>query len=551
LRRTARAGLVLALICGCAYYNTYYNAHRSYEDAARSAAANPDNPSSSEAEDLRKAIEGAGKVLSFYPGSRWADDAQLLMGDALLLLGERSTTGSGTSDFEEAMRAYSAAIVMTEDQSVRDRAFTGMGRAALELGRYADAAASFRSVGRRDTRSYVISRILLAHASTEGGMPAEGLTALDSAAACRPGDSLSGEILLERGAALLQLGMPDSAAGVFAEAASRFRRGSGYYRALTSAAGALVDAGRPSEAAAALEPLMASYRSDREMASIALLSGRTREAAGDYSSALSSYHSAADLDPSREIGAEALYRRARLLERMGDLRSALADLEALSQRSGSYMWTRLAEDRKTDLGLLLAYSDSLDHASSSEAPILRLLVAEKRLDLYGADSLARSDLETLRSTADPRVRAMALASLAEVEGVPPDSSLAWLLQARELADSGDLATQIEVRLSLPPGPGEGLRPSSVLESAWAMIDAGRYREAWAILDRMLGSRWSLDARPELLWAAYTASEAAEMESGLVEGYLKELARDFPATVEGRAAASRLGTSEGGAGQDDE
>lgn len=550
LRMLAAASATLAL-CSCAYYNTFYNAQKSYEDALRSVAANPDSPSSAEAENLRKAIEGAGKVLSFYPDSRWADDAQLLVGDALLLLGSRATTGSGRSSFEEAMRAYAAAMIMTADPDIRDRASMGMGRAAAELGRYADAAASFGAVSRRDRDTYVVSRILLASAATLDGRPLEALSALDSASSLEPGDSLAGEILLSRGSALAKLGLPDSAAAVCIEAAGRFQRGNGYYRALTNAAGNLVEAGRHADAAAALQPLLVSYRSDREMASIALLSGRTREAAGDVGSALSSYRNAADLDLSREVGAEALYRRALLLESTGDLQGALADLEALADRNGEYLWVRLATDRQKDLGLLVSYTDSLDGASEDDLPVLRFLIAEKRIDLYGRDPEADSELMSLRSSRDTRVRAMALSALAGMDGTPSDSSMAYLLEARQLADSGDLASRIEEALSLPRGPGWPLRPSNVVESAWDLIGEGDFAEAWTIVDRALGSRWSADARPRLLWAAYTASEAAAMDDGLVEGYVNELAELYPATAEGRAAIARLGTSEGGDGSDDE
>jgi hypothetical protein len=152
------------LISSCAYFNTFYNARESYELAVRSAAANPDNPSAQEEQALRTAIEGAGKVLSFYPDSKWADDAQLLVGDALLLLGRRSLTGSGTSDFEEAMRAYASAMMMTGDRGLRDRASLGMGLAAMELDRWQDAAAALEAVSREDRDVFVAARISLSAA---------------------------------------------------------------------------------------------------------------------------------------------------------------------------------------------------------------------------------------------------------------------------------------------------------------------------------------------------------------------------------------------------
>jgi len=533
------------LVTGCAYFNTFYNARRSYDDALRSIAANPDNPSEAEATSLRSAIEGAGKVLSFYPGSRWADDAQLLVADALYLLGTRTTSGSGTSNLEEAMRAYAAAIMVSDDQEMRDRASLGMGLAAMRLGRPGDAAASFESVTTGDRRLYVISRIHLSQALLLERRAGDAMAALDSASVRIPGDSLRGEVLLAGGAVLLALGMPDSAATVDMEAAREFGRGQGNYRAMIAAAGALVEAGRPSDAASVLQDLRATYRSDREMADISLLTGRAGEAAGMRDEALAAYRDAADLDRSGEFGAEALYRRAGMLEDEGDLRGALGDLQELSGRSQDLLWTRLAADRAGDLALLLQYSDSLEAGAEGSEDILALLVAEKRIDLYGADLQALAALRELASSAGDRVRAMSMARLAAFPGMDADSSHALLVRAAALADSGDLATSIEDALGLPRGRGWQSRPSVVLDRAWRMMDEADYTEAWTLLAGALGTRWSDDLRPELLWAACAAAEGASLEDDLVEGYLQELVLRYPGTAEGAAASERLGSYEGG------
>ena len=151
---TAALALLLFSAAGCAYFNTFYNARRSYKQALEIASENPENPTSGEETLLDEAVVGAGKVLAEHPDSRWADDAQLLMGDALLQLGTRSVSGSGRSDLEEALLAYSSVLVITESPEIADRARLGMGRAALELGRYYDAAASFQSVSEEDRRLF-------------------------------------------------------------------------------------------------------------------------------------------------------------------------------------------------------------------------------------------------------------------------------------------------------------------------------------------------------------------------------------------------------------
>jgi hypothetical protein len=49
--------------------------------------------------------------------------------------------------------------------------------------------------------------------------------------------------------------------------------------------------------------------------------------------------------------------------------------------------------------------------------------------------------------------------------------------------------------------------------------------------------------PQILWAAYVASEFARMDDDLVENYLRTLEGEYPHTEQGAAAIERLGGSE--------
>lgn len=539
--------LIAVLIAGgCAYYNTFYNARKSYEEAMELARQNPDHPVAMEEDLLDEAVAGAAKVLSVYPESRWVDDAQLLLGDALLQSGKRTLTGSGTSDFSEAMMAYSSAIVITEDQELRDRASTGMGLAAMELGRFNDAVASFQSVSRNNDKLFFRSRLYLIETLLLDGNAFEALEVADSLG--RPDDdSLAAELTLLKGQAFIDLGMPDSGAVLALSAGEQFGRGEGYYRALTTAAGAYLMEERPEMAVEVLNRLLAGYRSDQETAAIALLNGKARELSGDVSGALLSYRSASDLDRYREYGAEALYRRALLLENQGRIEDAITDLEELAGRSGDYLWLRLAEDRRKDLVLLLEYTEEL-RDSDEDRWLMMIMIAEKRIDLYGEEDAQA--LETLRDVAaggPDMERAVALATLSDVLPVSPDSAESMLMQAYTLSDMGDLATEIEDRLGLPRGRSYASRPSVVLERAWELMDRMEFDQAWEILDDVIRSPWSRMSGPEILWAAYMAGEGARVDDGILEGYLTELVSKYPESDYGVSASRRLG--EAGVGEE--
>jgi len=539
--------LVLFLGSSCAYYNTFYNARKSYESAITLAAMNPDHPVSTEEDLLDEAISGAVKVLTVYPESRWVDDAQLLLGDALLQSGRRTLTGSGTSDFTEAMMAYSSVIVMTDDQEYRDRANVGMGLAAIELGRFNDAIASFESVSRGHDRLFIRSRLYLMETLLLDHQPE---TALEIAGGIGvpDDDSLAAELTLLTGRAFMEIGQPDSGAVLALSAGEMFGRGEGYYRALTAAAEAYLQEEKPQMAVEVLNRLLAGYRSDMETAAIALLNGKARELSSDHSGAMVSYRSAADLDRYREFGAEGLYLRALLLERDGRIDDAISDLEELTGRSGEYLWIRLAADRKNDLELLKQYSDDLSSADDAETWLCRLMIAEKRIDLYGDDDAeAAGELLDISLNGPDMERAIAMVTLAEILPVEADSARSIILEAYSFSNAGDIATEIEERLGLPRGSGYSSRPSVVLENAWELIDASEFSTAWEILDSLQSSKWSAMLRPEILWASYTAGEAARIDDSILESYLTELVDEYPGTDFGRAARDRLigGEEEGG------
>ena len=126
-RRGARglaAALAAALVLasGCAYYNGMFNANRAAGDAER--LERQGRPG--EARDRwQRAAMHAESLVARHPRSRWADDALLLRGRALLRL-----------DFPtDAAVVLEQAVRRAESPAVRAEALTLLGRANLQLGR--------------------------------------------------------------------------------------------------------------------------------------------------------------------------------------------------------------------------------------------------------------------------------------------------------------------------------------------------------------------------------------------------------------------------------
>jgi TonB family protein len=77
------------LLGGCTYYNTFYNAKRSFKDGEKAQErATAQTRTSVGKNHYENAIKKASKVLTFHPKSKWADDALFLIGRAYFNMGE-------------------------------------------------------------------------------------------------------------------------------------------------------------------------------------------------------------------------------------------------------------------------------------------------------------------------------------------------------------------------------------------------------------------------------------------------------------------------------
>ena len=122
-----------------AYFNTYYNAQRSFDDAEKEilaaqqsqqgqslAAAQGSSVSQSTRAKFNTAIEKASKLLSYYPTSKWVDDALLLIGKSYFYL----------EDDLKAERKFLELFAKYPESSLRLETELWYGRTLLRQKRY-------------------------------------------------------------------------------------------------------------------------------------------------------------------------------------------------------------------------------------------------------------------------------------------------------------------------------------------------------------------------------------------------------------------------------
>lgn len=128
------ASLLLSL-ASCAYFNTFYNAQKYYEDGTRPL----ENGGSVNRAVLDKSIEKSSKILQFHPKSEYVDDALLLIGKSYMYTGE----------YTKAIRKFTELIDYFPNSKFTDEALFYMGKTYLLQGETEVAKTIFMQVSAR------------------------------------------------------------------------------------------------------------------------------------------------------------------------------------------------------------------------------------------------------------------------------------------------------------------------------------------------------------------------------------------------------------------
>ena len=80
--RTSIALVIVSLAACTAYYNTFFNAKKYFDEANQTALGTNGKPTSQAIQKYNECIKRCGVVLSDYPKSKYNDDALFLLGKA-------------------------------------------------------------------------------------------------------------------------------------------------------------------------------------------------------------------------------------------------------------------------------------------------------------------------------------------------------------------------------------------------------------------------------------------------------------------------------------
>ncbi len=116
----------ITILIGCAYYNSYYNAKKSYNNALKIIEkSNSTSVPGNAVTAFNIAIAKASRVLELYPNSRWADDAVLIIGKSYYFMGQ---IGDAKLKFQELILNFPYSKLVPEARSLHVKTLIDEGK---------------------------------------------------------------------------------------------------------------------------------------------------------------------------------------------------------------------------------------------------------------------------------------------------------------------------------------------------------------------------------------------------------------------------------------
>ena len=183
--------ILFALVCvvfGCAYYNTFYNARKAFEEGERIRLNQP-TPDGSipplAMTSYELAMENAGLVLRDHAGSSLVDDALVLIGDVQAIRGQHL----------QAIRRYEQVLRLFPDGEFTGHCVFSLGNSLLNAGDSTRADEQLERFVREfpDSERVPVALMLRGKIAIGGARYGEAVERFQEVMAMRPGDEREAE----------------------------------------------------------------------------------------------------------------------------------------------------------------------------------------------------------------------------------------------------------------------------------------------------------------------------------------------------------------------
>ncbi len=463
---------IALLLAGCAYFNTFYYAKKYYTDAEAARVKSPEGKPNPQALDLyQKSMQKCAKVLTDHDGSRWVDDALLLMGKCALARGEY---GTAIRTFEELREFYPKSDLARE-------ARYHVAVARLEDGDVAIAAQTFGEVledpkARRHHPSAQyhlgLARLRLGDSTAAVSTFEEFLSAHAKDPWARKAAETIAEVELARGA-------PERARRAYEMIqADPTREWATYKVARLAVARSLRLEGRADEARQVLDALLTRTKVPADSAEIALERGVLARAEGNDSLAVALFSDVPTRFPRTPSAARALHERGLLLvDRFGDLAWAKLSFDSVTIHSTSGPEGKEAKPRADVLGQRLLLDERLagrlQRIEAATAPVESSAIVGDSAWGWGAGIEQVADSIRGGDTTDVAAVTADSADVAAGAADGPDSAVATPDSVSAVVDSENAtADSVEAAVLTPDSAAADSLPPALLTSAGYLAALG-------------------------------------------------------------------------------
>ena len=104
MKKLIFAIVIITIITGCAYYNTFFNAEQYFKSAQNESLSADGKPSRSAVQNYNKAMKKCGIILTDYKEGKWADDALFMLAQCLYY--KQKNYLQAKQKFEEVIKFY-------------------------------------------------------------------------------------------------------------------------------------------------------------------------------------------------------------------------------------------------------------------------------------------------------------------------------------------------------------------------------------------------------------------------------------------------------------
>ncbi len=453
LNRWAAVALAALLLAGpgCAYFNTFYHARKYYREAeAKRREAEEMGRSPSAANSLyEKAVKKCAKIIVEYPGSKWVDDALLLMGNGFYYQGE----------FTRALKKYDELITYYPESPFVPEARWMRGLANYRLDRLEDARVIFLHIAEtdKDPEQRAEARVMLARSWQSVGQPKRCIEEIEALLDAGEDLPVGPKAYLVLGDCQRASGDLASAVSTYEESAARSRRRAERFEAQLRVAEGLQELGRLDEAGAFYEDLLDEEVNLARLARLRLAMGRLMVERGDVEGGIEILERVANDTQVSDLPAEAQFEIGRTYERaVGDFEGAIGAYDAVGSKRPDKDLAKKAKTRKASVTRMRDLLAIRGRARPDSLPILDFKIAE-----HCFFSMDRTDwaLEYYRAVIDEGsqedLAAKSLLAVAWIREHVKGDSTGSAVQYERLVErypETDYADRAREVLGLPPRP---------------------------------------------------------------------------------------------------